>query len=193
MRLIDSETKPDDLKLYISKEIKVITKEVTASNMQLVAESIGGEVARVTNAGHLGVRIPTLGKPDTAMDGELVVRDLQTGALYAWQKNDGRFDDAYGLLNEVYGPYQTAVWRKKRTVVYAVEVTGENLELIECWCGGAIPQFRSEVSIPSLDGAMLTKPGDWITMHHKDGKMNVVNGVVFKDTYEEFPIATLGR
>lgn len=81
-------------------------------------------------------------------------------------------------------------YRKKPIVVEAVRWTGANRKEIEAFCGVGVmfgtiyePDPVSAACIPTLEGKMYTRPGDYI-IKGANGEYYPCNPEVFAKTYE---------
>lgn len=80
------------------------------------------------------------------------------------------------------------LYRKKPIAIEARQVTVFNLEELEEWCGGVLQghsltaKYRT-IAIPTLEGTMQAKVGDWIIKGVK-GEFYPCKDDIFHATYE---------
>lgn len=80
-------------------------------------------------------------------------------------------------------------FRKKPVVIEAVQLSVENLEVVEAWCHGSIkgirlPRLQQVIDIDTLEGEMRAKIGDWI-IRGVEGEFYPCKPEIFKKTYEK--------
>ena len=81
-----------------------------------------------------------------------------------------------------------AKYRKKPVVIEANQLTVNNMDGIEQWCGGSIkgvklPANERVIHIPTLEGEMTAQIGDWIIQGVK-GEFYPCKPDIFDATYE---------
>lgn len=77
-----------------------------------------------------------------------------------------------------------AQYRKKPVVIEAIQYTSRSLEELEAFCPGATYWLHSGYMIPTLEGDMLLKPGDWIVKGVK-GEFYPCKPDIFEMTYDK--------
>ena len=80
-------------------------------------------------------------------------------------------------------------FRKKPLVIQACQITLDNLEELELWCGGSIrgiklPREEWELEIHTLEGNISAVVGDWI-IKGIEGEFYPCKAGIFETTYEE--------
>lgn len=79
-------------------------------------------------------------------------------------------------------------YKKKPVVIEAQQLTEENLESLEIWCGGSIkgfklPRWERVIDIGTLEGEMRANIGDYIIKGIK-GEFYPCKPDIFSETYE---------
>lgn len=79
-------------------------------------------------------------------------------------------------------------FRKKPVVIEAVQLTVENLEVVEAWCNGSIkglklPREQQRIDIQTLEGEMSATIGDFVIRGVK-GEFYPCKPDIFAATYD---------
>lgn len=73
---------------------------------------------------------------------------------------------------------------KKPVVIEAVEITEENIHDVALWCGGHVSDGNTFLLIPTLEGEMQGRLGDFIIKGVKD-EFYPCKPDIFNETYEK--------